>query len=163
FNAHQRRTVGGRSLLGPDAVDAAVEAFARRGLSVLVRSSPWRLGADQADLASEWFTGWVAAACEQRPEVAGPARAYVSGRVAAGRRWPRRPAAAAHRGRGLLPGAVPERHAPRRRARRRAPRREPRPRLRRCRPRHPRGGVGADRWPARPARPRGDRAVRVPL
>jgi hypothetical protein len=82
FNAHQRRTVGDRSLLGPDAVDAAVEGFGRRGLTVLVRPSPWRLGAGQADLTAEWFRGWVAAACEQRPELAGPVAAYASHRLA---------------------------------------------------------------------------------
>jgi len=82
FNAHQRRTTGGRSLLGPDAVDATVEAFRRRGASVLVRSSPWRLSADQAMLAAEWFQGWLAAACEQRPELAGPAAAYARRRLA---------------------------------------------------------------------------------
>jgi len=82
FNAHQRRTVGGRTLLGPNAVDATVEAFGRRGMSTLVRFSPWRLGADQADLASEWFRGWVAAACEQRPELARPVAAYASRRLA---------------------------------------------------------------------------------
>ena len=31
FNDHQRRTVDGRRLLGPDAVAATVAAFARRG------------------------------------------------------------------------------------------------------------------------------------
>ncbi len=82
FNAHQRRTVGRRSLLGPDAVDATVEAFRRRGATVLVRSSPWRLGADQAELMSEWFTGWVAAACEQRPELARLVTAYARRRLA---------------------------------------------------------------------------------
>jgi hypothetical protein len=82
FNAHQRRAVGGRRLLGPDAVDATVEAFGRRGARVLVRSSPWRLGPDQADLAAEWFSGWTAAACEARPELARPAAAYVSRRLA---------------------------------------------------------------------------------
>ena len=45
------------------------------GVDVLVRPSPWRLGADQADLAAEWFTGWLGAACEQQAELAGrPAR-----------------------------------------------------------------------------------------
>jgi hypothetical protein len=83
FNAHQRRTVGGRRLLGPDAVAAATEAFGRRGMRVLVRFSPWRLGAAQADLAAEWLSGWVAAACEARPELAGPAAAYAAGRLAA--------------------------------------------------------------------------------
>jgi hypothetical protein len=82
FNAHQRRTVGGQSLLGPDAVDMCVEAFGRHGMGALVRLTPWRLGADQADLTAEWFTGWVAAACEQRPDLAGPVAAYASRRLA---------------------------------------------------------------------------------
>ena len=82
FNAHQRRTVGGRTLLGPDAVDATVEAFGRRGMRALVRFSPWRLGADQAHLASEWFKGWVAAACEQRSELACRVAPYASRRLA---------------------------------------------------------------------------------
>jgi hypothetical protein len=82
FNAHQRRTASGRSLLGPDAVDATAEAFGRRGMSVMVRFSPWRLGPDQAELASEWLSGWVGAACEQRPELARPAAAYASRRLA---------------------------------------------------------------------------------
>ena len=82
FNAHQRRTTGSGRLLGPDAVDAAVDAFTRLGADVLVRPSPWRLGAAQAALASEWLTGWVGAACEQRPELTSDASAYVRGRVA---------------------------------------------------------------------------------
>jgi hypothetical protein len=88
FNAHQRRTVGGRRLLGPDAVDAAVEAFTPRGADVLVRPSPWRLEAAEAGLATAWFTGWVGAACEQRPELAVPASSYARRRLteaAAGR------------------------------------------------------------------------------
>jgi len=83
FNAHQRRTVGDRTLLGPDAVEAAVEAFARRGVGVLVESSPWRLGAGLGELISVWFKGWLAAACEQRPELAGPAAGYARRRLAA--------------------------------------------------------------------------------
>jgi hypothetical protein len=70
FNAHQRR--GGR--LGPDAVAAAVREL--RGSQILVRPSPWRLGAAQAELASEWLDGWVAAACEQAPGLAGEAAGY---------------------------------------------------------------------------------------
>jgi hypothetical protein len=61
FNAHQRRTTGGRSLLGPDAVDVCAESFRRRGAAVLVRPSPWRLGADQTRLVSEWMRGWLGA------------------------------------------------------------------------------------------------------
>jgi hypothetical protein len=81
FNAHQRRSTGGRRLLGPDAVEAATEAFTRLGAAVLVRSSPWRLGADQAALAAAWLRGWVAAACAQRPELAAPAAAYLDRRL----------------------------------------------------------------------------------
>ncbi|GAA5190545.1 trans-aconitate methyltransferase [Rugosimonospora acidiphila] len=82
FNAHQRRTVGGRRLLGPDAVEVAATAFARRGSLVHVRDSPWRLGADQAELASEWFTGWLAAACEESPELTRVAGEYGRRRLA---------------------------------------------------------------------------------
>jgi methyltransferase family protein len=82
FNAHQRRTVDGRRLLGPDAVGAAAEAFTRLGAEVLVRPSPWRLGADQAALAGEWLSGWVDAACEQRPELTAAAGPYVRWRLA---------------------------------------------------------------------------------
>jgi hypothetical protein len=82
FNAHQRRTLGGRRLLGPDAVEVAREAFAERGAEVLVRPSPWRLGADAAALATEWFAGWVAAACEERPELTARAEPYARRRMA---------------------------------------------------------------------------------
>jgi hypothetical protein len=60
FNAHQRR--GG--LLGPDAVAAAVDHVAGE---VVVRPSPWRLGAASCELMAEWLEGWLAAACEQDP------------------------------------------------------------------------------------------------
>ena len=65
FDAHQRRMTAGGRLLGPDAVAAAAERFRRLGRRVLVRPSPWRLGAADADLAAEWLTGWLDAACEQ--------------------------------------------------------------------------------------------------
>lgn len=82
FNAHQRRTIDGRRLLGPDAIGVTAAEFERRGATVRVRPSPWRLGADQAELISEWFLGWVGAACEQRPELAGPVAAYARRRLA---------------------------------------------------------------------------------
>jgi hypothetical protein len=59
FNAHQRRD--GR--LGPDAV-AAVRAARPEAI---VRPSPWRLGAAQADLIADWLGGWLSAASEQEP------------------------------------------------------------------------------------------------
>ncbi|HET6626719.1 MAG TPA: class I SAM-dependent methyltransferase [Nocardioidaceae bacterium] len=88
FNAHQRRTTGGRRLLGPDAVGAAVDGFTRRGRDVVTRPSPWRLGSGQATLAAAWFTGWAAAACEQRPSLRDATTDYTQRRradLAAGR------------------------------------------------------------------------------
>jgi SAM-dependent methyltransferase len=82
FNAHQRRASDGPRLLGPDAVGAAVDAFTRLGADVLVRPSPWRLGANEAALAAEWFIGWLAAACEQQPELTAAAGAYAQRRLA---------------------------------------------------------------------------------
>jgi len=81
FDAHQRRLTGGRRLLGPDAGPAAVDAFARRGAAVRTRPSPWRLGADQAELAQEWLRGWIGAACVQRPDLKRHAAAYLSRRL----------------------------------------------------------------------------------
>ncbi|MFG2049142.1 class I SAM-dependent methyltransferase [Micromonospora sp. NPDC048935] len=82
FNDHQRRTVDGRRLLGPDAVAATAAAFARHGVDVRERTSPWHLGPEQADLAAEWFRGWLGAACAQRPDLTGPAQAYAERRLA---------------------------------------------------------------------------------
>ncbi len=82
FNAHQRRTVGDRQLLGPSAVQVAVEAFTRRGAGVQLSPSPWRLGRDQSALIAAWLGGWVSAACEQQPDLVGAATAYLDRRLA---------------------------------------------------------------------------------
>ncbi|AGZ42218.1 methyltransferase domain-containing protein [Actinoplanes friuliensis] len=81
FNAHQRRAVGDRRLLGPEAVGAAAEAFAKAGATVGVRPSPWRLGPGEAQLTAEWLRGWVGAAAEQRPDLR--LDAYLEGRIEA--------------------------------------------------------------------------------
>ena len=60
----------------------ALDQFSRLAAEVLVRPSPWRLGASQADLAAEWFTGWVGAACEQQPELAAETDDYTRRRLA---------------------------------------------------------------------------------
>ena len=83
FNAHQRRGEDDGRLLGPDAVGVAADVFARLGAEVVVAPSPWRLGASDAALATEWFKGWVGAACEQRPELTAATRGYVEQRLAA--------------------------------------------------------------------------------
>jgi hypothetical protein len=85
FNAHQRRATAAGRLLGPDAVAAAVEMFGRLGADVVVRRSPWQLGPREADLAREWFAGWVSAACEQQPELAAATAAYTRARLAQAR------------------------------------------------------------------------------
>jgi hypothetical protein len=81
FDAHQRRATNRGPLLGPDAVDFAARAFRRLGAEVLVRPSPWRLGPAHSALAAEWFTGWVAAAREQEPELAGECEPYAGRRL----------------------------------------------------------------------------------
>lgn len=85
FDAHQRRPTTRGPLLGPDAVAVAAHAFGRRAADVLVRPSPWRLGAAQAGLAAEWLAGWVAAATEQDAGLAADAADYVRRRLAQAR------------------------------------------------------------------------------
>jgi hypothetical protein len=82
FNTHQRRTTAAGRLLGPDAVGAAAEELRGTGRTVLVRPSPWRLDARHADLAAEWFAGWIAAACEQDPALVDKAGRYRERRMA---------------------------------------------------------------------------------
>jgi hypothetical protein len=82
FDAHQRRTTPRGRLLGPDAVEAAVEAFRRLGAEVIVKPTPWRLGPDDAGLVAEWLTGWIGAACEQEPTLVPEAGVYRRRRVA---------------------------------------------------------------------------------
>jgi hypothetical protein len=81
FNDHQRRATARGRLLGPDAAGFAIDEFGRLGHDVLVRASPWRLGASHADLIAEWFAGWVGAACEQQPDLAEPIGAYARRRI----------------------------------------------------------------------------------
>jgi SAM-dependent methyltransferase len=80
FNDHQRRTVGGRRLLGPDAPAVTAAALARHGARVTTRPSPWRLGSGEQALAAEWLRGWTGAAAEQRPDL--PVQAYLRRRLA---------------------------------------------------------------------------------
>ncbi|MFC7342923.1 methyltransferase domain-containing protein [Saccharopolyspora griseoalba] len=87
FNDHQRRTVAGRRLLGPDAGGRAARALARGG-AALTWPSPWRLGSARPELTASWLDGWLGAACAQRPELAAHAEAYQHRRLdecAAGR------------------------------------------------------------------------------
>jgi hypothetical protein len=69
-------------LLGPDAPAATVEGFRRLGGEVVVRPSPWHLGAADRDLAIEWLEGWLDAACEQEPALAVDVDLYRRRRLA---------------------------------------------------------------------------------
>ena len=82
FDAHQRRTTTAGRLLGPDAVAAAADQLRETGAELVVRPSPWRLQAADADLTVEWLEGWIAAACEQEPALAAEAGAYRDRRLA---------------------------------------------------------------------------------
>jgi hypothetical protein len=82
FNAHQRRKVNGRTLLGPSAVPAMAAAFIGLGWTVHRRPSPWRL--DPSELTAEWLRGWVSAACEQDPELTEEADEYLNRRLTDG-------------------------------------------------------------------------------
>jgi hypothetical protein len=82
FNAHQRRMTSAGRLLGPHATAAALARLRPTSSAVLVRRSPWRLDAEQADLTAEWLRGWVAAAGEQDPELADALCAYEDRRLA---------------------------------------------------------------------------------
>jgi len=81
FDAHQRRTDAGRRLLGPDAGAVAVAAFDRRGATVHTRPSPWLLDVTHADLIEEWLRGWIAAACDERPQLEEHAPGYLRRRL----------------------------------------------------------------------------------
>jgi trans-aconitate methyltransferase len=76
FNAHQRRWTGRGQLLGPDAVEAAADAFRAHGAEVVVAASTWRLAARDARLTAEWFTGWTMAAREQDEVLAAELELY---------------------------------------------------------------------------------------
>jgi SAM-dependent methyltransferase len=80
FDAHQRRPARGGRLLGPDAVDAAARLLRAAGAEVVVRESPWRLGAGDETLALAWLSGWVAAAQEQEPALRPALDAYLARR-----------------------------------------------------------------------------------
>lgn len=81
FNEHQRRTVSGRTLLGPDAADVAAGTFRDLGWRVEVEPSPWQLGPSDSALTAEWLDGWVGAAVEQRPGLAPDAGAWLARRA----------------------------------------------------------------------------------
>lgn len=82
FDAHQRRTTERGRLLGPDAVPLAVQELGRLEAKLFVRPSPWRLGASAAELAAEWFIGWLDAAHRQQAGLSAQTGGYRRRRLA---------------------------------------------------------------------------------
>jgi hypothetical protein len=82
FNAHQRRTVAGRALLGPDAVTVMARVFEDLGATVHRCASPWHLGPNRPELTTAWLQGWLGAACEQDEGLVEVAGAYLRRRLA---------------------------------------------------------------------------------
>lgn len=76
FNAHQRREVHGRRLLGPYAGRIVEGLFGLAGWNVRRALTTWRLSDRDPRLLGEWFEGWVAAAEEQEPRLRSDAVAY---------------------------------------------------------------------------------------
>ena len=66
FDDHQRRTVHGRRLLGPDAAGVAVALFRALGAEVMTRPSPWRLTSRMAALTTQWLEGSAPRASSDR-------------------------------------------------------------------------------------------------
>lgn len=79
FNAHQRR----HGRLGPDAAGRAATVLHRHGYVVTGVATPWRLGAEQRDLAVVWLDGRAAAAVEQAPQDAARIRSWLRRRTSA--------------------------------------------------------------------------------
>ncbi|WP_348789990.1 SAM-dependent methyltransferase [Leifsonia sp. NPDC080035] len=67
FNAHQRREVRGRRLLGRYGGPIVRGLFERAGYRVRTALTTWRLDAGDPRLLAEWFDGWLGAAEEQTP------------------------------------------------------------------------------------------------
>jgi len=80
FNDHQRRTVQGRTLLGPDAVERATEIAQALGAKVEESRSPWLLTPEDDVLMAAWFDGWVAAAVEHDQPLGAQTAAYALNR-----------------------------------------------------------------------------------
>ncbi|MDN4599147.1 SAM-dependent methyltransferase [Leifsonia virtsii] len=76
FNAHQRREVDGRRLLGPYAGRIVEGLFRLAGWNVRRAITTWRLSGRDPQLLSEWFEGRLAAAEEQEPPLRSDAAAY---------------------------------------------------------------------------------------
>ena len=82
FNAHQRREVDGRRLLGPEATGIVASMLMDAGWHVRTVSAPWKLAPADGELIAEWLDGWLDAAVEQQSRLRGLADGYRTNRRA---------------------------------------------------------------------------------
>jgi len=86
FNAHQRREVNGRRLLGRYGAPIVGGLFELAGWRVRKARTSWRLTDSEPRLLTEWFDGWIDAAEEQNPQLRIDGAAYRELRRAQARR-----------------------------------------------------------------------------
>jgi hypothetical protein len=83
FNEHQHRDKGlGGPAAGPEATDAAVQAFTAEGYRVLIEASDWILDDGHAALQEQLIEGWATASTEVKPRSAGLIADWRARRVA---------------------------------------------------------------------------------
>ena len=76
FNAHQRRSVQDRGLLGRYGAPIVHGLFRLAGWNVRTALTTWRLSDAEPQLLNEWFDGWLGAAEDQSPELAARIAGY---------------------------------------------------------------------------------------
>src|SRR5687768_1357360 len=83
INRHQQRDKGFGPAAGPDATDAAVQAFERHGFTAHRAPSDWELGAESRLLQQQLVDGWAAAAIEMSRRDADAIQAWRARRTEA--------------------------------------------------------------------------------
>jgi hypothetical protein len=76
FNAHQRREVHDRRLLGRYGAPIVRGLFELAGWRVRTARTTWRMSDTEPRLLEEWFAGWIDAAEEQSPSLRQDAAGY---------------------------------------------------------------------------------------
>jgi hypothetical protein len=76
FNAHQRRQVHDRRLLGRYGAPIVRGLFELAGWKVRTARTSWRIAHTEPRLLAEWFDGWTDAAEEQSPTLREAAAGY---------------------------------------------------------------------------------------
>jgi hypothetical protein len=76
FNAHQRREVHDRRLLGRYGAPIVQGLFELAGWKVRKARTSWRIADTEPRLLNEWFDGWIDAAEEQSPTLRADAAGY---------------------------------------------------------------------------------------